>query len=375
MSTYVIACGGTGGHLAPGIALAEALRGRGHRCLLIISRKRVDARLGEQYPELEFVRSPGSPLSLRPMRLAAFLYGQARAFLFALRLFRREKPEAAAAFGGFTTLGAALAGRFFGCPLALHEANHRPGKATRLLGRTADRVYLPHGMMLPGIHPRQVRYPGYPLRRSVRRIPRQEARRKLGLPPGGRLLAVIGGSQGAAALNEWARKYAELLCAFGINLCCVTGAGKGPEGDFEYSSHPGGTAHARFISFTHQMGELLSAADLAVSRAGAGAIAELTCCQTPSILVPYPHAADNHQMANARFFEQQGGCVTVGQHRIKDLFNEVNEMIFNDWLLNRFRQNLQNLKREDGAEVMAEDLEKLRVEYARGRAERKLIFA
>jgi UDP-N-acetylglucosamine--N-acetylmuramyl-(pentapeptide) pyrophosphoryl-undecaprenol N-acetylglucosamine transferase len=104
---------------------------------------------------------------------------------------------------------------------------------------------------------------------------------------------------------------------------------------------------------------LLSAADLVVSRAGAGTIAELIRCATPAILVPFPQAADNHQWANARFFERQGGGIVIDQQYLAELDREVRDVIFNDWLLRKFRANLQRMDRANLLDLILDDLEEL----------------
>ena len=144
-NTFVIACGGTGGHLSPGIALAEALVARGHAATLLISQKKVDARLSEKYPHLTFVRVPSAPFGWRPDVHLRFHLRQSQGLLFSLDLLRKLKPAAIVGFGGFTNAGVVLAGRFAGIPVALHEANRVPGRSTRLLSRFAKRLYLPPG--------------------------------------------------------------------------------------------------------------------------------------------------------------------------------------------------------------------------------------
>jgi UDP-N-acetylglucosamine--N-acetylmuramyl-(pentapeptide) pyrophosphoryl-undecaprenol N-acetylglucosamine transferase len=103
----------------------------------------------------------------------------------------------------------------------------------------------------------------------------------------------------------------------------------------------------------------LSAADLVVSRAGAGTIAELIRCATPAILVPFPRAADNHQWANARFFEQQGGGLVIDEQYLGALEREVRDVIFNDWLLRKFRANLRRMDRANSLDLVLDDLEGL----------------
>ena len=363
MSNFVISCGGTGGHLSPGISLAERLIEQGHRCWLIISKKDVDTRLTRKYPQLDFVRAPGAAFSLYPWRLIKFFIQQFQLILFSFRLLRNKRPDTIVAFGGFITVGITLAGIIHGCPVAIHEANRKPGKATRYLRRLAHRLYLPEGVQLAGVPLQSIKHLGYPLRKGIRRTPKESARGNLRIDVSGKLLVVLGGSQGAQVLNEWVNEHFEKLGAEGISIYCVTGLGKGNNGVFEYRSATGEVVKAYYTTFSDNMGGVLSSADLVLSRAGAGTIAELMQCQTPSVLVPYPYATDNHQLANARFLEQLGGSMTIEQNQISDLYNEVVELIYNDWLLDKFRQNLRRLIRGNSAELIANDLEKLSSEY------------
>lgn len=359
MSTFFIACGGTGGHLSPGIAVAERLVARGHRPKLLISQKEVDSRLCRKYRELDFIRVPGAPFSLRPDRALKCATGLTASLAFSYQALKGERPEAVLAFGGFTTAGLVLAAYFLGIPVILHEANRRPGKAVKWLRGLASRLYLPPGVRLSGMHPSVVKYPGYPLRREIRRLPQENARRALGLPVGGKLLVILGGSQGASALNDWVRNNLAALAREGVSVYCVTGIGKGVEGVVEVPVTPHRMGYGWFVPFTDRMAEVLSAADLVISRAGAGSVAEIAHCRVPSILVPFPFAADNHQIENARFLERQGGCVLIEQSRIDGLFQEARDLIFNDWMLERLRTNLGLLYRGDVADWIARDLQAL----------------
>jgi UDP-N-acetylglucosamine--N-acetylmuramyl-(pentapeptide) pyrophosphoryl-undecaprenol N-acetylglucosamine transferase len=359
MSRYLISCGGTGGHLSPGISLAEGLEDRGHEPVLLISQKKVDARLISKYPRLRFERMPGTGFSWRPWQLLRCVVTQAQAFWFCLRLVRRLRPAAVVGFGGFTSAPLVLAARVQGVPTALHESNRVPGLAVRTVGRLARRVYLPPGIRLPGIRAVATRHVGLPVRREISRLASPAARAALGIDPGQRLLVVLGGSQGAASLNDWARRHVEMLAAEGIQLCVVTGLGKGREETLVLTTRAGAPVRAKFLPFCDRMAELLSAADLVVSRAGAGTLAELIRCETPAILVPYPFAADNHQQANAAFFERQGGGIVVAQTQLGQLHAEVLDVIFNDWLLRKLRANLQRMDRANALDLMLADLEQL----------------
>ncbi|AWT60195.1 MAG: UDP-N-acetylglucosamine--N-acetylmuramyl-(pentapeptide) pyrophosphoryl-undecaprenol N-acetylglucosamine transferase [Candidatus Moanabacter tarae] len=360
MSRFVISCGGTGGHLSPGISVAEVLIDRGHDCWLVISRKQVDARLIEDYPQLEFVRAPGSPLSGNPLGLIYFIFGQIRLTVFALRFFCKVKPEAVMAFGGFASGGIAVAAFFRKCPLVLHEANRVIGKAIRILARFALRIYLPEEVTVPWQkRASQVRHFGYPVRRQIQKIPRVEAREEIGITEKGKLVVIVGGSQGAQALNDWASQCLEDLAMEGVSLYCVTGLGKGHEKLKEVEGKNGKRIKAHFIPFTNRMGEVLSSADLVVSRAGAGTIAELIQCQVPAILIPYPYAADDHQIANAHYLQVKGGCVVLEQRFIGKLTGAVLDLIGNDERLRSMRQDLERLENKKTSDVIAEDLEQI----------------
>ena len=354
---FLLACGGTGGHLSPGIALAETLTARGHHCTLLVSSKQIDARLGAKYAGLDFVRMPGTGFSLNPVRFARFVSSQASAIAFSTRLLRRLRPDFVIGFGGFTTAAVAYAARALGVPVALHEANRVPGRAIRFAGAIARRVYLPPGVAPGGLRPSVVRHCGLPVRRELVRIPRARARATLGLRPDAKTLVVLGGSQGARPLNEWVKSSVALLAQADIQVVCVAGPQSGTAaGSVEHPGPEGRAVRAVFMPFCDDMATLLSAADLVVSRSGAGTIAELIRMHVPAILVPFPQAADNHQEFNARFFEQQGGGFVVMQPYLNDLGREVREVLSNDWLLGQFRHNLHRLDRDDPAEIIADDL-------------------
>lgn len=357
MSKFVISCGGTGGHLSPGIALAEGLAGRGHQAVLLVSRKKVDVRLLEKYPHLRFVRVPGTGFSLHPLKLLRCVVSQAQGFLVCLRLLRAERPDGVVGFGGFTSSAIVLAARLLGVPSALHESNRVPGLAIRAFGRFAQRVYLPAGIRLASVRPAATRHVGLPVRREIVRTASAVARAALGLAEYQKVLVVLGGSQGSGALNGWVQQNLESFATEGIQVYCVTGLGKGEDRALEFKAKTGAPVFARFVAFSDRIAELLSAADLVVSRAGAGTLVELIRCATPAILVPYPEAADDHQRANAAFFERQGGGLAIEQTQLAGLHAEVLDVIFNDWLLKKFRANLQRMDRTNSLELMLNDLE------------------
>jgi UDP-N-acetylglucosamine--N-acetylmuramyl-(pentapeptide) pyrophosphoryl-undecaprenol N-acetylglucosamine transferase len=260
-------------------------------------------------------------------------------------------------FGGFTSAPAAVAGRLHGIPVALHEANRVPGLAIRSLGRFARRVYLPLGIRVGGVRSAATRHAGLPVRSEIVRMPGASARQALGLDPKQKVVVILGGSQGASVLNAWARSKFEALALEKVQIYCVTGLGKSAAETVVLTSRTGEPVKAIYTPFCDRIAELLSAADLVVSRAGAGTIAELIRCEVPAILVPYPHAASDHQRANAAFFERQGGGLVVEESSLGGLHSEVLELAFNEWLLRQFRGNLKRMDRMNSLDVMLSDLE------------------
>lgn len=357
MKNVVIACGGTGGHLTPGIALAQGLEERGFPCWLFISRKAVDSRLAEKYPELSFVRAPGAPLLKSPMGLARFGKGMVTSYFHSLRFYRRMGVDAMMGFGGFTSVGPVLAARSRGIPVFLHEANRAVGRAVRFLGKRANRIYLPEGMRLPGVSHKVTKNMGYPLRRDFRHLPRERARRILGVGVDERLLVVIGGSQGASALNRWVKNNLEALASDGIGIYSLTGMGRESSGVVELTGPDGKPVTTRFVPFTDEMNAVLSAADLVISRAGAGALSEIVRCRTPSILVPYPYAADGHQALNASFLEQKGAAIVCPEEEVENnLLEEAREVMFNEEFRGILRRNLTAVDPGDVVADIVSDL-------------------
>lgn len=368
--TFVIACGGTGGHLSPGIALAERLTDLGYRCVLIVSRKKIDVRLLEKYPQLEFRRAPGAGLVFSPLGLFRFFCSQASAIGFAFAFLLKNRPAAYVSFGGFMTLGMALVCKLLFIPVILHEANRIPGKAVRWISRISTRVYLPPGVRVKGLSPLTFRSAGFPVRREIRPLDKAACRTKLGFPENGKLVAIFGGSQGAKPLNDWISSAWEKFAAAGVSVLCVTGPGKDAEMPVRKAVSAAGTpVVARFISFCDAMADALSAADVVVSRAGAGTLAECIACRVPAVLVPYPFAADDHQTANAKYYQEKGAGVLVPQSEIEQLTETVLDVVTDDGLLARFRDGTEKLAREYVWDNVVSDL----VQYAT--KERKIIRA
>jgi UDP-N-acetylglucosamine--N-acetylmuramyl-(pentapeptide) pyrophosphoryl-undecaprenol N-acetylglucosamine transferase len=220
-----------------------------------------------------------------------------------------------------------------------------------------------------------VRYAGLPVRREIVRMPAAQARQSLGLDPVQKVVAVLGGSQGASSLNAWAAAKVDMMALEGIQVYCVAGLGKAAPETTIRRSRTGEPVKAVIVPFCDRIAELLSAADVVISRAGAGTIAELIRCEVPAILVPYPHAASDHQRANAAYFERQGGGILVDESALGGLHSEVLDLVFNDWLLRQFRGNLRRMDRSNSLDLMVADLGEIARRGSGGRVGRSLELA
>lgn len=357
MSTFIIACGGTGGHLSPGIALAEKLREDGHKCILITSQKRVDQELCQAYPELPFIQFPGIGFSKNIFKWPRFFYLQIKNFLYSIHLIKTTQTDAVVGFGGFLNAGVIIAAFLLRKHCFLHEANYIPGKAVRFLSIFAKRIYLPEGVQLKNIFTKTVLSCGMPIRKEIQKINQEKAKAQLNFSPHQKLVVVVGGSQGASRLNKWVIDHFEILNNKNINVLCVTGLNKGKAHSIEKTNAEGIRTQVTFVPFYNQMHQLYSAADLVISRAGAGTLAELAKCETPSIIIPYPHAAENHQLANATHFEQRGCCLMLEQNNIDNLLNETLNLLENPKLLEKLSHNLKQFNQSDATNFLANDIE------------------
>ena len=308
----VIACGGTGGHLFPGIAVAQQLKAMGHRPLLLISQKEVDADGSRKYGELEFrsVQAIAKPRTLS-LRMVGFLFRFARTLFSCRRLIRREKVDVVLGMGGFTSLAPVLAGRMKGLRTYVHESNAMPGRANRLTARFCTAVLL-------GLKEAAARFPksdcrvvGTPVRDEFLHLPsREEARAALGLPADKPLVLVTGGSQGAQKLNSLMVEAAQ-ACPH-VHFLIIAG-----RADCDRVKALAGEApNISVMGFCSNMPAAYSAADGVITRSGASTLTELSVVGKACLLVPFPFAADNHQYVNARVFADAGAAALCEQKNL-----------------------------------------------------------
>ena len=321
----MIACGGTGGHLFPGLAIAEVLRARRHQVRLLVSEKAID-----QTALAALTNSSDPSASIAVQAVPAVGYeGSSRLTGFCFRLAKATRacavacdefePDVVLGMGGFTSVPALFAARWFrgrGIAALIHESNAVPGKANRWGGRFADHVAVGLADCAKFFGRKPVTFTGTPVRASLRARSRErgmaDARARLGLDPERTTVLVAGGSQGAHAVNvAMADALASLKGRTGkVQFVHLSGL---CDERFMREAYERNEFEAKVMSFCNQMELAYSAADLVVARSGAATLTELAAFGLPAVLIPYPQAAGNHQWHNARLFERAGAASVVEQ--------------------------------------------------------------
>jgi UDP-N-acetylglucosamine--N-acetylmuramyl-(pentapeptide) pyrophosphoryl-undecaprenol N-acetylglucosamine transferase len=312
---FVIAAGGTGGHLFPGLAVGEVLLKQGHEVMIIVSEKEIDAIATSGRPEFKIEKVTGVGLQRKsPLGLLQF----ARKFYAGYRqcreLFRRFEPDAVLGMGGFTSLAPILAGRRRGIPTFVHESNAIPGKANRLNARFCTAVLLGFEECARHFPKSTCKVTGTPVRQSLaERMDRTRALAEFSLQSDRKTILVMGGSQGAHGINTSVTGALETLKALPIQVVHLTG--RDDEASAREAYRVAGVP-AFVAPFWHRMEVAYSAADLAVARSGAASLTELSRFALPSLLIPYPFAAEDHQTLNAKIFERAGAAVLLNEREI-----------------------------------------------------------
>jgi UDP-N-acetylglucosamine--N-acetylmuramyl-(pentapeptide) pyrophosphoryl-undecaprenol N-acetylglucosamine transferase len=320
-----IACGGTGGHLFPGLAVAEELKKRGCTVALLISPKDVDQQAVKSARGFEIFTLPA--VGLQNKNYFSFAKSFWNSFRASRKIFKQRPPDAVLAMGGFTSAPPILAARKFRAKTFLHESNTIPGRANRFLSRFVDEAFVGFPEAAARLRAKKVSTTGTPVRLQFCSSGRESAhsenqsrltsaaaiescRAALGLDPNRPVILVMGGSQGASGLNEMILSVLPLLAEKNWQWLHLTGAS-----DFEKvkKSYASRGLNAFVKPFLAEMDLALGAATASVSRSGASSLAEIAAMRLPSLLVPYPTAADNHQFFNARAFETTGAARVLEQ--------------------------------------------------------------
>ena len=353
----IIACGGTGGHLFPGLAVAESLRARGHEVLLFISEKEVDAlALSGRAFRFEKLPTIGLPSVYSPAIL-----GFMRRFVDSLSrcraIYRQFKPQVVLGMGGFTSTAPILAGRMRGISTFIHESNAIPGKANKLTARFVRAVLLGFKECAPFFPKSRTEVTGTPIRSELQRLDQREARQRLGLEPDQITLLVMGGSQGASGINQSMIKAASALNGKPVQVIHLSGA---RDERLVADNYQRENVRAFVAPFHHKMEEVYSAADLAIARSGAASLSELAFYGLPAILIPFPYAADDHQTRNAEIFVRGGAAILLKESELSGdtLAKTIIELSGNAARLRQMSEACAKLAPRDAAALVATTMEK-----------------
>lgn len=320
MPTLMVMAGGTGGHIYPGLAVADALRDRGWRVVWMGNPDGMEARIvpanGYEVAWVRFTALRGKGV-LRKLLLP---FNLLRGFAQALGQIRRVKPDVVLGMGGYVTFPGGMMAALLGRPVVVHEQNSVAGLANRVLAGVADKVVTGFPDVL-----KKGEWIGNPVRADITAVA-PPAQRFVGRS-GPLKVLVVGGSLGAAALNDALPKALALLAP--VERPQVTHQAGTRQIDALKAGYKAAGVEGELLPFIDDMAARYASADLVICRAGALTVAELAAVGVASVLVPFPHAVDDHQTGNARFLADAGGAVLLPQteltpQRLAALLQEMN---------------------------------------------------
>lgn len=351
---FIIAGGGTGGHLFPGIAVAEEIRLRipGAVTLFVIGQRPMEAEILARHGQItrsidiEGLQGRGWRRKFAAAVMIPRSLWQSRAIL------KEWRPAAVIGMGGYSAGPACLAARWMGIPTAIHEQNSFPGLTNRWLSKVVDRVFISFEESRPYLKGEQITLTGNPIRREILAVRAKK-------PADGAVftLLVVGGSQGAKAINEVMVPAVAGLVQNGKVLRVIHQTGKD---DYEAvrRGYEARGLPAEISPFIDDMARVYAEAHLVVGRAGATTVFELAAIGKPSVLVPYPYAANNHQESNALSLVHAGGAVMIRQSELTaDKLTEVLAgLIEHPELLDEMGRNVARLSRPNAAGAIVDGI-------------------
>ncbi len=365
--TVMIMAGGTGGHIYPALAVGDALRAKGWNAVWLGTRNGMEAQLVPQHGGYEMAW-----VSIKGLRGKGVLRLLATPALLLLamtqsaRAIFRHRPDVVIGFGGYAALPGGLMASLLAKPLAIHEQNSIAGLTNRVLAGLADRVLVafPDAFKDEGRKPgwkgllpkaKQVEWVGNPVRAEIGNLAEPEQR--FAGREGKLKLLVVGGSLGAAALNETLPRAVALIPVEQRPLVKHQ-AGKANYDKLQALYRDAGV-EAEVLPFIDDMAAEYAACDLMICRAGALTVAELAAAGVASVLVPFPHAVDDHQTGNARFLSEQGAAILLPQTELDagTLARTLNELTRERLLA--MAQAARKLGKPDATDLVAKACEEL----------------
>jgi len=340
--TIMIMAGGTGGHVFPGLAVARSMQANGWRVVWLGTRNGMEAALVPQHGfPIELIHFSG----LRGKKLSSYLllpWRLVQACWQSFRILRRQQPQVVLGMGGYPALPGGIMAVLLGKPLLIHEQNRIAGLTNKILAKIADRILLAFPDALTGPE-NKTRVTGNPVRTEITRLSSPEAR--YANRTGNLHILVVGGSLGAQILNTVLPQALSMI----------------PEDQRPYVTHQSGKTHldalqqayanygvtGNLVAFIENMAAHYQDCDLVICRAGALTISELAAAGVASVLIPYPHAVDDHQTANAKFLSDHQAAVLWPQ-------SELTAALLAQWLMTCSRAQLQSMATRARALAMPE---------------------
>jgi len=355
MKRAMIATGGTGGHIFPALAVAQALRAE-HPGLeaLFVGGEGIEERLAKE-AGLQFAGLPVRGVLGRGAKSVSAVGRMGVSLIAASRVVHRFKPQVAAGFGGYASVCPVIAAWMLGVPTAVHEQNSVPGATNRLLGRLAKRIMVTYPAPVDAFAPGKVLFTGNPVRPAIAALCAQNPTRGQT-----RNILILGGSQGARAVNRLVAGAWPRLETLGANLWHQTG-----EADFaETRALYGENAKAprvQIAPFITDMAKAYSWADLVIARAGATTLAEITCAGLPSVLIPFPYATHDHQTVNADSLVRINAAVALPEKEltVDQLTETVSGLLADPVKMQDMGRAAKSLAKPDAARVIAKELTRL----------------
>ena len=308
-SSIAIVGGGTGGHIFPGIAVANELIKRSRRVIFFLSDRSVDQAAAKDLDETTLIRLPVTSLTTK--KPARFLLQLGRSFVTSWKALR-PNCSALLSMGGYVGAAPILAARCLRVPIYLHESNAIPGRANRFFSPWAEKICASFEESSRFYLNTNVEVTGTPVRAGLRNADPIDSRKELGLSPDKPVLLVMGGSQGARAINRILFDQLSELKLICNELQFLHLAGL-EDHDWVVNQYRQSGVQAVVRAFVSDMRPIYGAATVAVCRSGASTLAELAATRVPSVLIPLPTSMDNHQWHNANIFSSAGAAVMLPQ--------------------------------------------------------------
>ncbi|OPY64995.1 MAG: UDP-N-acetylglucosamine--N-acetylmuramyl-(pentapeptide) pyrophosphoryl-undecaprenol N-acetylglucosamine transferase [Syntrophorhabdaceae bacterium PtaU1.Bin034] len=347
----LIAAGGTGGHIFPGVSVAEAFAAdKGNEVFFTGTPYGLEERLIPGYG-FRLIKIEAKPFTGRsPADKAKTVLAVVKGTTQAIRVIKTEKPDAILGMGGFTSVPVVLAGLLLRKPCFIHEQNVIPGMANKLLARKVKATFISFDDTAKYLRARDVIHTGNPIRRNMRGKRGEKPDRNFNI-------FVFGGSRGARSINNAVLQLLPYLEAFKQTVLYHQTGGE----DFERikGGYEGfGTSHQVF-AFTDEMEKYYNLADVVVARAGASTIFELAYFGKPAILVPYPFSAGGHQWKNASYVERAGGGHVIGNDELSGerLYTAITELRENPEELGRMSENIRSIYVEDAEQKVVRGIQ------------------